>query len=317
MHLATYHDGNRLTAAFAVDGQLVDAALAARECGIDDSQKFLTVRGIVSVQPDVRARVYDSARQLVNSGGSGLQPASNARLAPPVPDPDKIICLGLNYRDHAAETAQEIPSAPMLFAKFNNSLLGHGEPIRLPLGWSENVDYEGEIAVVIGTALRSAKEEDALAAVAGWMPFNDVSARDLQLLTPQWTAGKAIDGFGPCGPFLTVDDGALAENSLELCTRLNGETVQRATVGDMIFSVAHTLSFLSSFMTLVPGDIVVTGTPAGIGMSREPQRFLREGDLVEVQVGDCVLSNPVLGPQVELPTTLTATASTSRSGADR
>ncbi|MGW4094910.1 fumarylacetoacetate hydrolase family protein [Nocardia sp. NPDC004750] len=292
MRLATYHEEHRLVAAFVLDGRLVPAVHAARAAGIENIETFSSVRNILSLDRETVDRAHRAA-QLFEQSPLDIE---EVQLAPPIPDPDKIVCLGLNYLDHAAENALAAPPAPMLIAKYRNSLTGHRSPIHLPAAWSTQVDYEGEIAVVVGATLSNASESEAIIAAAGWMPFNDVSARDLQLLTPQWTAGKAADSFGPCGPYLTVDD-ALTSSDLKLTTRLNGEIVQEAVAADMIFSVARTLSFLSSFMTLVPGDIVATGTPAGIGFRREPQRFLRAGDTVEVQVGDCVLSNPVSGPQ--------------------
>ena len=156
----------------------------------------------------------------------------------------------------------------------------------------EHVDYEGEIAVVIGRRARAVSEDDAYSVIAGWMPFNDVSARDLQMQTTQWTVGKAPDTFGPCGPHLVLYD-ALGNGGLDLETRVNGEVLQHAHTDQMIFSVPHLIAFLTGFITLEPGDIVVTGTPEGVGAARNPPRYLRDGDVVEVRVGAERLSNPV------------------------
>lgn len=219
-------------------------------------------------------------------------PLAEATLCAPIPDAQKVICMGLNYRDHAAETGQEIPDAPMWFAKFANSLTGSGQPIVLPAAHGEYVDYEAELALVIGRTARNVSTEDALAYVAGAMPFNDVSARDLQLQNPLWTSGKAIDTFAPCGPALvTLDEiGDLA--ALELCTRINGEVLQQGTTANLIFGPSDLIAWLSRTITLLPGDIIATGTPAGVGAAQG--RFLRDGDTVEVEIGGLgALANPV------------------------
>jgi acylpyruvate hydrolase len=217
---------------------------------------------------------------------------ADVRLHAPVPDPEKIICLGLNYRDHALEGGQEIPEHPRWFGKFANSLAGDGAAVILPAAHAEFVDYEAELAVVIGRTCHLVAEADALSCVAGAMPFNDVSARDLQLQNPLWTSGKAIDTFAPCGPALVTLDEAGDLQGLMLRTRVNGEVVQEGTTAEMIFSVAATIAWLSRTITLVPGDIIATGTPAGIGALKG--MFLRDGDTVEVEVdGLGAVSNPV------------------------
>ncbi len=216
-------------------------------------------------------------------------------LLAPVLDPQKIICLGLNYRDHAAETGQEPPGAPLWFAKFANSLIGDGQPIVLPSAHPEYVDYEAELAVVIGSPAYGVSAELALSHVAGAMCFNDVSARDLQLQNPLWTSGKAIDGFAPCGPALVTLDEIGDLSDLGVRTRVNGELLQDGNTSALIFGVAEAIAWLSRTMTLLPGDIIATGTPAGVGMAKG--RFLRNGDEVEVEIdGLGVLRNPVRGP---------------------
>jgi acylpyruvate hydrolase len=214
------------------------------------------------------------------------------KLAAPVPDPEKIVCIGLNYRDHAEETGQEIPTAPMWFAKFQNSLCGSGADIVLPAAHPDYVDYEAELALVIGRRARNVTVEQALAHVAGVMPFNDVSARDLQLQNPLWTSGKAIDTFAPCGPALVTLDEAGDLGNLTLRTRIDGETVQEGTTANLIFGPAELVSWLSRTMTLLPGDVIATGTPAGVGGPRG--LFLRDGNVVEVEIeGIGTLRNPV------------------------
>jgi 2-keto-4-pentenoate hydratase/2-oxohepta-3-ene-1,7-dioic acid hydratase in catechol pathway len=214
-------------------------------------------------------------------------------LGPPVTDPDKIVCLGLNYRDHAEESGLALPAAPLLFAKFRNSLAGPSAPIVLPRR-GEQFDYEAELAVVIGTRGKDIAVADALGHVAGAMAFNDVTARDVQHATSQWTAGKAIDTFAPCGPALVTLDELGDLQELRIAARVNGATVQDGHTGQMIFGVAETIAFVSSLMTLEVGDIIATGTPAGVGISRTPQVLLRDGDVVEVEIeGIGTLSNRV------------------------
>jgi acylpyruvate hydrolase len=243
------------------------------------------------------AHVGGSVRELLASGADvspdGERVAlDTVELLPPVPDPQKIVCMGLNYRDHAEEAGQEMPANPLWFAKFVNSLIGDGAPIVLPPAHAEFVDYEAELAVVIGRAASRVSAEDALGHVAGVMPFNDVSARDLQLQNPLWTSGKAVDTFAPCGPALVTLDEVGDVQDLVLRTRIDGEVVQEGSTRDMIFGVAETIAWLSRTMTLVPGDIVATGTPAGIGALKG--RFLRDGDIVAVEVeGVGTVSNPV------------------------
>jgi 2-keto-4-pentenoate hydratase/2-oxohepta-3-ene-1,7-dioic acid hydratase in catechol pathway len=217
---------------------------------------------------------------------------SRVRLLAPVPDPEKIICLGLNYRDHAEESGQEIPAAPLWFGKFANSLIGSGQDIILPDAHPDYVDYEAELAVVVGRTASRIQEADALSYLAGAMPFNDVSARDLQLQNALWTSGKAVDTFAPCGPALVTLDEAGDLGSLTLRTRINGKVVQEGNTVNLIFSVASAVAWLSRTVTLEPGDIIATGTPAGVGGVQGI--FLRDGDTVEVEIdGLGALTNPV------------------------
>jgi 2-keto-4-pentenoate hydratase/2-oxohepta-3-ene-1,7-dioic acid hydratase in catechol pathway len=247
-----------------------------------------TVRGVLEeLDAEGLAELASSAPRYERLELAGVS------LCAPVIDPQKIICIGLNYRDHAEEAGQEIPPAPMWFAKFANSLRGSGQPIVLPAACPDHADYEAELAIVIGRRTRNVSESDALSHVAGAMPFNDVSARDLQFQNPLWTSGKAIDSFAPCGPALVTLDEAGDLGSLGLRTMVNGEKLQEGTTANMIFGPAELVSWLSRTMTLLPGDIIATGTPAGVGASQG--RFLRAGDTVEVEVdGLGRLVNPVL-----------------------
>ena len=219
------------------------------------------------------------------------------RLAAPVPTPSKIIGIGLNYRDHAAETGQDLPTRPTVFAKFPSALTGPYDPIVLPAE-STSVDYEGELGVVIGRRARSVPEDEALAYVGGYLAVNDVSARDVQNWTSQWSLGKSFDTFAPVGPFLVTAAEVPDPQNLEIETRVNGVTVQHSTTANMVFTVAALVSQLSAVMTLEPGDIIATGTPGGIGGAQNPPRFLSGGDIVEVEIErlGCLRNPVVTGP---------------------
>jgi 2-keto-4-pentenoate hydratase/2-oxohepta-3-ene-1,7-dioic acid hydratase in catechol pathway len=219
---------------------------------------------------------------------------SDVVFGPPVPDPDKILCIGLNYREHARESGLEVPSVPVVFAKFRNSLIGPGSAIELP-AISRQIDYEGELAVVIGERCKNVPMAETLSVVAGYSILNDVSARDLQLEVSQWTVGKAIDTFAPMGPGIVPAQLVSDPQQLNLTTRVNGQVVQHSSTSDMIFSVAQIIAHLTRSMTLEPGDIIATGTPSGVGFKRDPALFLERGDVVEVEISSIgVLSNPVV-----------------------
>jgi 2-keto-4-pentenoate hydratase/2-oxohepta-3-ene-1,7-dioic acid hydratase in catechol pathway len=272
--------------------QLDDALVPARALGAPAA----TVRGLLE------ALDGDGLRALAARAEEASErvPLVEATLCAPVPDAQKVICIGLNYRDHAEETGQEIPAAPMWFAKFANSLNGSGGPIVLPAAHPDFVDYEAELALVIGRTTRNVAAQDALSHVAGAMPFNDVSARDLQFQNPLWTSGKAIDTFAPCGPSLVTLEEIGDLGSLGLLTRVNGEVLQRGTTANMIFGAAELVAWLSRTMTLVPGDVIATGTPAGVGAAQG--RFLRDGDTVEVEIdGLGALVNPVASEGTPAP----------------
>jgi 2-keto-4-pentenoate hydratase/2-oxohepta-3-ene-1,7-dioic acid hydratase in catechol pathway len=221
------------------------------------------------------------------------------RLAAPVPTPSKIIGIGLNYRDHAAETGQELPTRPTVFAKFPNALTGPYDPIVLPAE-SNAVDYEGELGVVIGRRARFVPAGEALSYVGGYLAVNDVSARDVQNWTSQWSLGKSFDTFAPVGPFLVTAAEVPDPQNLEIETRVNGVTMQHSNTSNMVFTVAALISQLSAVMTLEPGDIIATGTPGGIGGAQNPPLFLKDGDIVEVEIERLgCLRNPVVaaGPE--------------------
>lgn len=243
---------------------------------------------------------------LVIGGGNGLAAAgqallqapviqlSDVTLLPPIANPEKVICVGLNYRDHSAESGFKQPDFPTLFGRFNSSLTGHGAPLLRP-PQSEQFDYEGELVAVIGKTARNVSEADALHHVMGYSVFNDGSLRDYQFKAPQWTPGKNFDDTGAFGPWLvTADELPRGCEGLKLETRLNGQVVQSASTSDMVFPVAKLVAIISSFLTLKPGDVIVTGTPSGVGMARKPPLWMKHGDVCEVEIEKIgVLSNPV------------------------
>jgi 2-keto-4-pentenoate hydratase/2-oxohepta-3-ene-1,7-dioic acid hydratase in catechol pathway len=211
----------------------------------------------------------------------------------PIERPQKIICVGLNYRDHAEEQGTAPPEKPILFAKWPNTLIGPGEPIVLP-AISEKVDYEAELGVVIGSRVRNVSKENALEAVAGYTCVNDVSARDLQFADGQWTRGKSPDTFCPVGPRVVPASEIPDPQTLPIRAILNGDVLQESTTGNMIFGVAEIIAFASQTITLEPGDLIATGTPAGVGVFRDPPVFLQPGDEITIEIdGIGALTNPV------------------------
>lgn len=204
---------------------------------------------------------------------------AEVRLLPPVRQPEKIICLGLNYRDHAREAGMPIPTEPIFFPKYANALTGPYDPIPIPHLVTQ-LDHEVELAVVIGRTGKYIPEAEAWAYVAGYMVLNDISARDFQFRTGQWTLGKTFDGFAPCGPFLVTADEVPDPHALRLRLWVNGDLRQDSHTGEMIFSIPYLIHYFSHLFTLRPGDIISTGTPPGVGMSRQPPAYLKEGDEV-------------------------------------
>ncbi len=204
-------------------------------------------------------------------------------LLPPITDPGKILCIGLNYRRHAAESGLEAPKSPVMFSKFRNALARPGAAVALPPSARE-YDYEGELVAVIGRRCSHVSERDALKFVAGYTIGNDLSARDLQFRTSQWLLGKTLDGFLPLGPALVTSDEVPDPQDLRLRTRLNGEVRQDSSTADMIFSVAELVSYASTYFTLEPGDLIVTGTPEGVIMGMPDKNWLKPGDEVTVEI---------------------------------
>ena len=287
MRLVSYDDGGSWRCGIEGGSEVVPIEVALAHAGIglraQADSRFVGTRELLAVGGDQLRDLATTVEALWDSFDGAKLDRSRLRLGPPVWDPPKIICLGLNYRDHAEEAGLEAPATPIFFAKWANSLVGPYDAI-VPPRATRKVDYEGELAVVIGRPARQIAVTDALEHVAGAMVFNDVSARDLQLASPTWMAGKAIDTFGPCGPALVLADEMPDLQALAVRTRVNGDTVQDGNTASMIFSVAESIAYLSEIMTLEVGDIVVTGTPAGVGFTRTPPRFLDTGDVVEVEI---------------------------------
>lgn len=215
------------------------------------------------------------------------------KIEAPVPAPGKIICVGHNYREHILEMKRELPPHPVVFAKFANAVVGpQGDIPFLPI--SEQLDYEAEFAFVIGTRARNVSQAEALDYVAGYTIVNDVTYRDLQRRTLQWLQGKAVDGSAPMGPCLVTSDELTDPAGLDIVLTVNGEERQRSNTGNLVFSVQYLVEFLSNLMTLEPGDVILTGTPGGVGVAREPQTFLKDGDVVRIEVDRVgVLENKV------------------------
>ena len=208
---------------------------------------------------------------------------SSVHLASPIPRPGKIICIGLNYRDHAEESGMPIPDSPIIFSKFGTCVIGSGEAIRIPSG-SEKVDYEAELAVVIGRTAKGVPAGEAMDHVFGYTNFNDVSARDFQFADGQWQRGKSCDTFAPMGPSVVTVDEIADPHNLNIRFRLNGETLQDSNTCQLIFKTPELIEFLSRIITLEPGDVIATGTPPGVGFARKPPIFMKPGDVAEVEI---------------------------------
>ena len=235
---------------------------------------------------DALVRMTPAERDAATSALLSGEPvdASSVEVLQPLSVPGKIICVGLNYRDHAGESGMQVPDYPTLFARFASSLIPHDAPIIRPPE-SDRLDYEGELVAVIGKGGRRIEKAAALDHVAGYSIFNDGSIRDYQLRTPQWTMGKNFDGTGAFGPvFVTADELPPGARGLKIETRLNGQTMQSASTDDLLFVVATLVALISAGITLETGDIIVTGTPSGVGAARKPPVFMKDGDVCEIEI---------------------------------
>ncbi len=275
MRLVSFHANGHARAALLRDGCVYDIwGDASRGARAPDKTVEAVLEGglIEDIEPV--------------EGDEGV-PVEGLELLPPVTRPGKILCIGLNYRAHAEEQGKEPPETPTFFAKFRNALAAPGATVRLP-EWSERVDYEAEVAFVIGDRCKDVPEAEAMDHVAGYTLLNDLSARDYQFKTPQWMPGKTFDAAAPCGPALVTADEASDPENIGVALDLNGERMQESTTADLVFSIPALLAELSRLMTLGSGDIVATGTPAGVGSRRDPEVWLKPGDEV-------VISSPQLG----------------------
>jgi acylpyruvate hydrolase len=280
-------DGRAGTALQNTDGSLVGRYA-------DDPKYPGSIADLVVRGGDALA---SAARSL--AGGPALE-GGRIEYLPPLPAPPKIICLGLNYADHAAEGGFKPPSYPTLFARFASSLIGHGAPLIRPRV-STQFDYEGELVAVVGRGGRHISREAALDHICGYSIFNDASVRDFQMKTPQWTVGKNFDGTGAFGPaFVTADELPRGAAGLSLQTRPNGKVMQSASTTQMIFDVVTTVALITEALTLEAGDVLVMGTPSGIGMARTPQVFMKAGDVCEIEIeGLGILRNPIADEPAE------------------
>ncbi|MDX1617752.1 MAG: fumarylacetoacetate hydrolase family protein [Balneolaceae bacterium] len=242
----------------------------------------------------------NEALEMIRDASAGLEPGAGSAYRPdeldaPISTPSKIVAIGLNYLDHASESKMDVPEHPLVFTKFTNSITGPRDPIVIPTGLTGQVDYEVELGIVIGREAKNVAEEEALSHVFGYTVLNDVSARDLQFADEQWVRGKSLDTFCPLGPVIVTGDEIEDPQAFEIGCSVNGETLQQANTRDMIFDVAALVSILSHSFTLKAGDLIASGTPQGVGFSREPPIFLREGDTVKTWVeGIGELVNPVV-----------------------
>lgn len=284
MKLLTFYKQNRLALGVKTDSGVVDIEAAASQLGSHSANLPTTIHEAIEGGAAALSALKECTEQAVAQGKALLNEA-DLTFGPCVPNPSKIICVGLNYRKHAEETNSPIPEYPILFNKFSNTLAGHQQDIPLPKV-SEKVDYEAELVLVIGKSTKDVAKSEALDHVFGYCNVNDLSARDLQLRTSQWLLGKSCDGFSPLGPYLVTADEVGNPNDLEIRCIVNGEVRQNSNTSDMVFHCDEIVSYISQHMTLYPGDIILTGTPEGVvlGYPPEKQVYLQDGDVVTIEI---------------------------------
>jgi 2-keto-4-pentenoate hydratase/2-oxohepta-3-ene-1,7-dioic acid hydratase in catechol pathway len=277
MKIVTYRSGNTAHPGVYRDGRVFDLSSAG----------FRDVFDLLAGGPDALTRAAEALHK------APALDAGSFRLLAPIPRPPKVICVGLNYMDHAREAKMEIPQVPTIFSKFSSAVIGPGEPIVLPPS-SAKPDYEAEFAFVIGPGGKHISEDRAMEHIFGYTCVNDVSARDLQMATTQWLMGKTCDTFCPMGPWIVTKDEIADPHTLDIKMTLNGEVVQNSNTRELIFKIPQLIAFLSSVATLEPGDVVSTGTPSGVGFSYKPPKWLKPGDECVVSIaGIGELRNPV------------------------
>ncbi len=282
MRFVTFHHNNHSHAGVLLGDQVVSLA----------HTDFHSVLDVITAGPGATPIIKEAVLT-----GASFPLASEVKLLAPMPRPPKIICIGLNYRDHAIESKLEIPKIPVVFSKYPSVTIGPGESIVLPKN-SVKPDYEAELAVVIGKTGRHVAAENWREYVFGYMCLNDISARDYQLATSQWMIGKTFDTFAPMGPSIVTDDEVADPHALDISLTINGETLQNSNTKELIFRIPDLIAHLSSVFTLEPGDIISTGTPSGVGFSYNPPRWLKPGDTVVVKIaGIGELSNPCVAEE--------------------
>ena len=281
MRLVSFVVEGRSSWGAVVDGGVVDLGRRFAAEGLVTLRRFLEKGDMAAARAAVASAKADYALDAV-------------ALAPVIPDPDKIVCVGMNYHDHVVETGRSVTEKPSLFARFAGSQIGEGEAMIRPKV-SDQFDYEGELAVIIGKECRHVSEADALSVVAGYSCYNDGSVRDWQRHTTQFLPGKTFAGTGAFGPWMVTADEIPDPSKLTLETRLNGQVVQHTTTDLMIASIPQVIAYMSAVLPLLPGDVIVSGTPGGVGAKRNPPLWMKAGDVVEVEISQIgILSNPIV-----------------------
>lgn len=283
MKLGTYLYNQQERLAVKLNNSLIDVEKTAEQNNWNEVPD--DIMSVISLPSDKLEQFEEQIKQAVHTGQATVVNEDEVTWGPCVTRPHKIICVGLNYKKHADETNAPYPEVPILFNKFDNTLTGHNAEIEIP-GVTNELDYEVELGIVIGKETKNVSLEEALSHVFGYCAVNDLSARDLQMRTPQWLLGKSCDGFSPAGPYLVTSDEVGNPNDLSLKTYVNGELRQNSNTSDMIFSCAEIVSYISKHMTLVPGDLILTGTPEGVvlGLPQEERVYIQPGDVVTVEI---------------------------------
>jgi len=283
MRILTYKTDSGLALGIKTDQGVVDVAAAAEALGCSDVPA--TPAAFYAQGVDAMPAMAALAGKAGADDAPWLLDEATLQLAPCVANPEKILCVGLNYRRHAEESGSAVPEVPVLFSKFNNALAANGEDVPLPNA-AEKYDYEVELAVVVGKTAVNVSEDKALDYVLGYTNANDLSARDLQARSSQWLLGKTLDKFCPIGPYLVTADEVDDPQQLSTRSWLNGELRQNSNTADMIFSIAQIIAYVSRYFTLKPGDVILTGTPEGVILGMQEKVWMKPGDVVSVEVGD-------------------------------
>lgn len=297
MRLASLRRDGGTPLAVLTDKGLALAGQCAERLGLGGT-RVMTMAALLD-DVDTGLEIARAVEAATNDGDSRLSDSpliaeADASFAPPVPAPEKIVCVGQNYMDHCLEQGKEPPERPLLFAKYATTLIGHGETIRIPREVSTNIDFEAELALVIGKRGKDISQADAFDHVLGYMCLNDITARDIQKGDGQWLRGKSFDTFAPCGPYLITADEVPAPQNLKIGCDIDGVVMQDSNTSNLIFTIPVLLEFMTKCFTLKPGDIISTGTPPGVGAFRDPPRWLQAGETVSVEVESLGrLSNPL------------------------